>query len=313
MKALVLLASLFCFGGMSAQAQEEETEQDQGFRVYHRREVIYISNLDGSGERELTEGYHPALSPDRTHMAFCKRADLYLMDMETEVETLLLNTATISTNAGAGYPKWHPNGRTIFFDFASGFWIQLWAVESDGTNPRELIEQGSLAHAWPSPFSPDGRKFLYNDCFDECFTLLVFDLDAVTGSSSTTSRTYLSRRTAYGAWSPDGRHIAFGDVWGPGLYYADAAGTQVRQILDNVQVRALSWSSDSQRIAFTQVSDGDGATGASGGIYEVELDGTGKQARDAHFDKWEHALDSETVVGDQPSEKTWGQVKEEQR
>ena len=190
-------------------------------------------------------------------------------------------------------------------------------VEKDGTDPRELIEQGSLGNAWPSPFSPDGRKFLYNDCFDECYTLLVFDLDdldTVTGTSSTTSpsRTYLSRRTGYGAWSPDGRHIAFGDVWGPGLFVADSAGTQVREILDNVQVGALSWSSDSRRIAFTQVRDG-GATGASGGIYVVGLDGTGKRSREAHFDRWEHALDSETAVRGRTSEKTWGQIKEEGR
>ncbi len=74
------------------------------------------------------------------------------------------------------------------------------------------------------------------------------------------ARTYLSKSTSYGAWSPDGGHIAFGDVWGPGLFVADSAGAQVRELLDNVQVGALSWSSDSQRIAFTQVSDG--ATGA---------------------------------------------------
>ena len=300
--------------------EEEEAGQDQGFKVYAKREVIYISNLDGSGERQLTEGYHPALSPDRNHMAFGKRADLYLMDLETEEETLLLDnrTASPSGNVAAGHPQWHPNGQTIFFDFANtSIRIELWAVEIDGTNPRRLAKQGSLANAWPSPFSPDGRKFLYNDCFDECYTLLVFDLDdldTVTGSSSTDSpsRTYLSKHTSYGAWSPDGGHIAFGDVWGPGLFVADSAGTQVREILDNVQVSALSWSSDSQRIAFTQVSDG-GVTGASGGdIYEVGLDGTGKRSRDAHFDRWEHALDSGTVVGDQPSEKTWGQVKAQQ-
>ena len=114
MKALVLLlASVLCFGGMPAKAQEEETE-DQGFKVYAKREVIYISNLDGSGERELTEGYHPALSPDRNHMAFGKRADLYLMDLETEEETLLLDNRTASPSGNGGgrtspmAPQW-PN------------------------------------------------------------------------------------------------------------------------------------------------------------------------------------------------------------
>ena len=157
------------------------------------------------------------------------------MDLETEEETLLLNTATISVNVAAGHPKWHPDGETIFFDLGSiAHLLDLYSIKKDGTNLRLLAKQGSLANAWPSPFSPDGRKFLYNDWFDECYTLLVLDLDdldTVTGSSSTDSpsRTYLSKRTSYGAWSPDGGHIAFGDVWGPGLFVADSAGTQVQR------------------------------------------------------------------------------------
>ena len=123
----------------------------------------------------------------------------------------------------------------------------------------------------------------------------------------TGTRTRLSERTNYGAWSPNGSYIAFGDAWGPGLYYADPAGTQVRKVLDNVESDALSWSSDSQRIAFT-IREGDGGTGASGEIYEVELDGTGKRSREAHFDAWEHDLPSTVEV-----KKTWGQVKKEQR
>ena len=66
-------------------------------------------------------------------------------------------------------------------------------------------------------------------------------------------------------------------------------------------------TASSRGIAFTQVSDG-GATDAPGGIYEVGLDGTGKQSRDAHFDGWEHAFSSTVVV-----EKTWGQVKQATR
>ena len=124
----------------------------------------------------------------------------------------------------------------------------------------------------------------------------------------------LSERTGYGAWAPNGRLIAFGGgaddvngkVW-PGLFVADPGGEQVRTVLENIRVDALSWSSDSRRIAFTQVSDG-GASGASGGIYEVGLDGTGKRSREGHFDKWEHALPPTVVV-----DRTWGQVKQAPR
>ena len=116
MKALLLLASLYWLGETPAEAQQEEAD-DQGFKVYSRREVIYISNLDGSGERQLAQGYDPVLSPERTQMAYVRLSDLYLMDMETEVETLLLNTTTMeggSINKGAGHPRWHPNGRRSF-------------------------------------------------------------------------------------------------------------------------------------------------------------------------------------------------------
>ena len=197
-------------------------------------------------------------------------------------------------------------------------WINLWAVESDGSNPRLIMADGSLASgAWPSPLSPDGRKFLYNDCFDECATLGVVDLDTVTGSADTSlPPTRFSRRTDFRAWSPDGRHIAFGASsehwWGPGLFVSDVDG-QVQTVLEDVQVGALSWSLDSRRIAFTQVGESLEPTGNRGAIevgsiYGVELDGTGLRWRDAHFDKWEHTLDSATTVVGQAL-KTWGQIK----
>ena len=301
MKALVLLlASLLFLDGSPAHAQEEE---NQGIKVYGKRGVIYKSNLDGSGEQRLTEGWGPALSPDQRQVAFPRDGNLYLLDLETMEEKILVEYDPDITTWSIDIPFWHPRGSTIFFNWVSVFLSDIYAVEKDGTNLRLVVAGGGLYDflSWPGPFSPDGSKLLYTDCHDACETLRVVDL-------GTGTRTRLSERTSYGAWSPNGSYIAFGDAWGPGLYYADAAGTQVRQILDNVQVRALSWSSDSQRIAFTQVSDGDGATGASGGIYEVELDGTGKQARDAHFDRWEHALPS-TVV----EERTWGQVKQATR
>ena len=307
MKALLLLlASFYCFGGMPAGAQEE----NQGIKVYGTKEgVIYKSNLDGTGEQKLTEGYAPALSQDQRHVAFTRYGNLYLLDLQTMGEMILVEHDPDTINAFAVAPLWHPDGSrtTIFFNMENIFLSDIYAIEKDGTNFRLVVKGGGMYDflSWPGPFSPDGRKLLYTDCHDDCEALRVVDLD-------TGNRTRLSERTSYGAWAPNGSYIAFGDARGPGLYVADPGGAQVRQVLEDVQVgRAISWSSDSQRIAFTTKRDQ--VTGASGGIYEVGLDGTGKRSRDAHFDAWEHALDSGTVVGDQPSEKTWGQVKNEQR
>ncbi len=304
MKALVLLlASVMCFGGMPAGAQEEE---NQGIKVYGRGGVIYKSNLDGSGEQRLTEGRRPALSPDQRHVAFSRNKRLYLLDLQTMEEKILVDYDPENPASITGL-IWHPRGSTTFFNMVSVFLSDIYAVEKAGTNFRLVVGGGGMYDflSWPGPFSPDGRKLLYTDCHDDCEALRVVDLD-------TGNRTRLSERTSYGAWAPNGSYIAFGDARGPGLFVADPRGAQVQQVLEDAQVgRAISWSSDSQRIAFTTKRDQ--VTGASGGIYEVGLDGTGKRSRDAHFDAWEHALDSGTVVGDQPSEKTWGQVKNEQR
>ena len=313
MKALVLLlASLFCFGGMPSGAREEE---NQGIKVYgdFREGVIYKSNLDGSGEQRLTEGYDPALSPDQRYVAFTKKGDLYLLDLQTMNENILVEYDPDTINRFVVAPLWHPDGSrtTIFFNMENVFLSDIYAIEKDGTNFRLVVAGGGMYDflSWPGPFSPDGGLLLYTDCHDDCYTLRVVDLD-------TGNKTRLSERADFGAWAPNGGHIAFGDEWGPGLFVADPAGAQVDTVLENVQVGALSWSSDSTRIAFTQKGERSGTTGSTGedgGIYEVRLDGTGLRSRDAHFDKWEYSLDSGTVVGDPPSEKTWGQVKEDQR
>ena len=304
MKALLLLlASLYCFGGMPAGAQEEE---NQGIKVYGRGGVIYKSNLDGSGEQRLTEGHEPDLSPDQRHVAYYRNRSLYLFDIETMEEKILVE---IDTGRSAASPVWHPRGSTIFFNRAGVFLYDIYAVEKDGTNHRLVVDGGGLYDflSWPGPFSPDGGHLLYTNCHDDCESLRVVDLD-------TGNRTELSGRTSYGAWAPNGRHIAFGDARGPGLFVADPGGAQVQTVLEDVQVGDLSWSPDSARIAYTQLGgvESPGVRGEDA-VYEVGLDGTGKRSREAHFDKWEHALDSTTVVGDQPSAKTWGQVKKDQR
>ena len=218
MKALVvLLASVLCLGGLPAEAQE--AEQDQEIKVYEKiirpekRFMIYLSNLDGSGERELVEGSYPSLSPDQKHVAFVRESSLYRLEIETMAEKILLdNEEAYLLNRGPGNPQWHPDGRTIFFDMSNVFLVDLYSIEIDGTKFQEIRKGAGVplpSRVWPTPFSPDGRKLLYNDCFDACYTLLVLDLE--TGTS-----VEISPHTDYGAWSPDGQKIAYGLGLGSG-------------------------------------------------------------------------------------------------
>ena len=86
---LLLLVSLSHLGSLPAEAQDEE--ENQKIKVYETKEgVIYISNLDGSGERKLTDGYSAILSQDQRHVTFRRNGDLYLLDLKTMEEKTLL-------------------------------------------------------------------------------------------------------------------------------------------------------------------------------------------------------------------------------
>ena len=261
MKALVvLLASVLCLGGLPAKAQE--AEQDQEIKVYEKiirpekRFMIYLSNLDGSGERELVEGSYPSLSPDQKHVAFVRESSLYRLEIETMAEKILLdNEEAYLLNRDPGIPQWHPDGRTIFFNMSNVFLVDLYSIEIDGTKFQEIRKGAGLPLAyrvWPTPFSPDGRKLLYNDCFDQCFTLLVLDLDSGTSVE-------ISPHTDYGAWSPDGQKIAYGSVWNPGLFVSTVSGSLKQKVLgddafsDRYRVGDMSWSPDGSKIAFTKI------------------------------------------------------------
>ena len=318
MKALVvLLASVLCLGGLPAEAQE--AAQDQGIKVYRKiirpekRSMIYLSNLDGSGERELVEGSYPSLSPDQKHVAFVRESSLYRLEIETMAEKILLgNEDAYLLNRDPGNPHWHPDGRTIFFDMGNVFLVDLYSIEIDGTKFQEIRKGAGVPlsyRVWPTPFSPDGRKLLYNDCFDQCYTLLVLDLE--TGTS-----VEISPHTDYGAWSPDGQKIAYGSVWHPGLFVSTVDGSLKQKLLgdafsDRSRVGDISWSPDGSKIAFTRIEpDTFERSGEPLGIYEVNADGSGLRERDSHYPKWRYALFSQATSIDPSS---WGRIKKDHR
>jgi len=314
MKTLYLILVLTLSSGFS-ELSAQDNSRDGGIKAYEKivagEFVIFISNVDGSNERELTLGIDPHLSLDQTRVAFVRRGDLYVINIATNDEQMLLDNREYweidpaSEGLSVRQPFWSPDGKVIFFDFVStSILIHLYAINADGTNPQKITRNGSLsASSWPSPFSPDNRKVLINTCFDQCATLFVFDLEQST-------HIQLSDRSERGAWSPDGQRIAFGDVYDRRLNIINVDGTGQTELLEKIgdlmgldfRVGTITWSSNGQRLAFT-------AHGLSNGedekIYEVHLDGTEFQQRETHFS----SPPASPPTGVKST--TWGQVKEE--
>jgi Tol biopolymer transport system component len=119
--------------------------------------------------------------------------------------------------AVADVPIWSPDGNTLVFEGNGDRGSQLWLVDADGTNLRQLTPtpagcpDGTCIEALMPAWSPDGRTIAYiapqHDHAAFARTALMI-LDVASGTSTEvygTGDAGLGRPT----WSPDGKTIAF--------------------------------------------------------------------------------------------------------
>ncbi|MBA3638274.1 MAG: serine/threonine-protein kinase [Acidobacteria bacterium] len=111
--------------------------------------------------RQTGQVLTPTSSPDGSEMAFLSdsggHGNLWVMSIQTGQ----LRQITFEADPGVtvGAPVWSPDGRSVAFVSSKGrggFDFGVWLVNPDGTNPRNLVEQG-LGMAW----SPDGQWVYY--------------------------------------------------------------------------------------------------------------------------------------------------------
>lgn len=119
-------------------------------------------------------------------------------------------------DVGQGLPDWSPDGSRLVLERDYGPSSQLWLVDADGTNGRELTKRGDQCfgdcqYASEPAFSPDGRSIAFIRTVVDVSRVLssqlvVLDLEAGTERVLLTS----TATDAYHAptWSPDGTRLA---------------------------------------------------------------------------------------------------------
>jgi len=107
--------------------------------AFERSDAVWIASLDGTGEKKITDGIFPAISPDGTRVAFNtveKTSDttyvrhMAVVDVVTGKVTVFKDVP--STNSY--YPSWTAGGKQIVFTTRPKVAWNLAAINADGTN-----------------------------------------------------------------------------------------------------------------------------------------------------------------------------------
>jgi TolB protein len=108
---------------------------------------IYIMSADGTNLRRLITGggdaSSPSWSPNGMFIAFSWRLtetgtyDIYVAEIATGRIVQLTHDARRNE-----HPSWSPDGRHLVFESNRSGSKQVWVMLADGTNPRQLTDQG---------------------------------------------------------------------------------------------------------------------------------------------------------------------------
>ena len=230
------------------------------------------------------------LSPDGSKVAFygCgDYIDIFVANSDGTGVTNLTGSLTGSQDVAAGHYGlvFSPSNDRIVFQRESAASVlddDLYVVNLDGTNLRNLTDEPSAAtHHWPA-YSPDGKKiaFLRTSGPNEAPTSDIYAIgaDGTDPTNLTDNLKGLEIGGTYPAFPPRGEKVAFVGTTGSGessnsdIYVAATDDTGLTNLTDSPEV-SESWptfSSDGQKIAFLR------STGyEKSDVYVANIDGTG--------------------------------------
>ena len=230
--------------------------------------TISIMDSDGARRFELTEGTHPTWLPDGRTIGFVHRDDVWTIGSDG---TNLARFTESGPNDGIASAAWSPNGRKIAYYGHLGPVWNIFVMDADGKNPKNLTRDPRY-NGTPS-WSPYGNRITF-------MTLTLIDvqpvrtdtaiivMDANGGKIMNVTNRPRSKNSDP-SWSPDGKKIAYSASPKPGLWLPprnihlmNVDGTD--PVVLTPQDRWAyewnpTWSPDSNKLAFRKQSP-DGRT-----------------------------------------------------
>jgi eukaryotic-like serine/threonine-protein kinase len=223
---------------------------------------IWITDRNGHNPRQVTSDssdvavhMSPRWSPDGKWLVFRRvlqqKSDIQVVSVATGSTTWVTRDEVVDVN-----PAWSRSGRFIYFSSSRGGGMNLWrvAVSADGV-PRSAPEQLTTGAGddLELAVAPDGKSLAFSVSRIEA-DIWRLPLDPASGRPTGPAEAVIAttRVESRGAWSPDGRTIAFNsDRTGDMNLWLHTQGEQDRQLTSGPGGDYQpNWSPDGQVIAF---------------------------------------------------------------
>jgi len=174
---------------------------------------VWTMNQDGTDKQQVTHmsatAIFPDFSPDGSKIVFCAGTSTFARDIyvvNSDGSDLTRLTSGVGNNV---YPAFSPNGRKIVFTSNRTGTSQVWLMNADGSNQRQLTFDSQPKDQVPD-WSPNGSKIAYL-----ADTHGIADMGNswgdiwVMNANGSHQHQITHDATDYGAaWSPDGTRIA---------------------------------------------------------------------------------------------------------
>jgi len=255
------------------------------------KKEVYISDVLGLGQRQVTRHKHlavsPRFSPDGNYLAYSSyhtgNQNLYLTDLRQNQVT-----RAISRRKGMNLaPAWSPDGMSMIVTLSKDGSPDLYMMDLQGKIEKRLTERAGI-NVSPS-WSPDGKKIAFVS--DRSGTPQVYIMDLK--SRKVQRLTFEGSENTEPSWSPKGDLIAYTARKDNRyqLFTIDPNDPlSVRQVTSGVgDFESPTWSPDGKQIAFSRRLDGKQQICASmkdGREFRVLLDLAGNQT----YPQWTGAV-----------------------